>query len=197
LPSHIRAFIAVPLSTGTKDALQRLLGRLSANPATRAARWVRPASMHLTLKFLGDVPADEIDDLAEGVGLACQGKAPFAIEIAGLGAFPNAHRPRVIWAGIQGDKDQLLALQTAVEEAMEMLGHRPEGRPFSPHLTLARIKRGARGEEVARLGAHVRSAQIGSLAQQLVDEVHLIRSDLRPSGPIYTTLATAKLEPVG
>jgi RNA 2',3'-cyclic 3'-phosphodiesterase len=188
----IRSFIAIRLDEKAVAALRRAQSLLRNRPAGQAARWGHPEDIHLTLKFLGDVPADVIPEIAESLKTACTPSAPFEIALAGLGCFPNCRQPRVIWAGIK-EAAALRNLQGAVEEAMNDLGYAPEERAFSPHLTLARVERNAKSKEVAALGQEVERAGLGEIATMRVDGVYLIRSDLRPAGPIYTELAEARL----
>jgi 2'-5' RNA ligase len=188
----IRSFIAIRLDEKTVAALRKAQSLLRNRPAGQAARWGRAEDIHLTLKFLGDVPADAIPEIAEALRVACAASAPFAVTLAGLGCFPNCRQPRVIWVGIK-ETTALRNLQSAVEEVMNDLGYAPEERAFSPHLTLARVERNAKPKEVAALGLEVERAGLGEIATVHVESVYLIRSDLRPAGPIYTELAEARL----
>ncbi|MGB9879848.1 MAG: RNA 2',3'-cyclic phosphodiesterase, partial [Anaerolineae bacterium] len=110
------------------------------------------------------------------------------------GFFPNARRLRVIWVGVDGDVDTLSQLQRAVESELNAIGFPPEKRGFQPHLTLARIRDYARPNEREEMAKHIAAVQIDRNASMLVHEVHLIRSDLRPTGAVYTRLATVPLK---
>jgi 2'-5' RNA ligase len=155
-------------------------------------RWVRPAGIHLTLKFLGEVPASQIAAIAEAMRSACAPHPPFSFAIGGLGCFPDARRPRVVWVGLDEPGGTLAHLQRDIERAMQPLGFRPEGRGFQPHLTLGRVK-GGRPEELQALGAYVSRAR-AQVGQVQAASVSLIRSDLRPDGAVYTGLAVAPLQ---
>lgn len=153
-------------------------------------RWVTSEGMHLTLKFLGEVG----DELAEGVATALDRVAdpvrPFEVAVRGFGAFPNARRPRVVWAGIE-PVPALELLQDGVERAMTELGFEPEGRVFRPHLTLGRARHGARPSQFRDLAALLEEMDFAQ--SFLAEGVHLVQSTLRPSGAVYTVRRTASL----
>ena len=194
MPDTIRSFIAIALTREAKAALARLQERLQRTPAGDVARWVRHEDIHLTLKFLGDIPASQVQPIAEALQGACAEHEAFEITLAGLGCFPHDRDPRVVWVGIEEGAGPLVGLQESIEAAMAALGHPPESRPFHPHLTLARVKRGVGRGEAAALGRTLQSIAVGDLARVPVQAVYLLRSDLRPSGPIYTPLAPAELK---
>jgi len=191
----IRTFIAIELDTEILSALGDLQGRLRKAPWARLGRWVGLESIHLTLKFLGEVHPGRVPELLQALQQACAGVAPFEIAVTGLGCFPNHQRPRVIWVGVEDPSGDLKRLQLAVERELSRLGFQPEGRGFSPHLTLARIRDQASSRERAELGAWVGRQAVGRLGTMRVRGVHLIRSVLQPAGPVYTRLGTAPLQP--
>lgn len=197
MPETLRLFVALELPDPALEALAALQARLQADPAGRAARWVRPEGIHLTLKFLGEVPAGRQADITRAVEAAADGQAPLALEVAGLGCFPNPGQPRVAWAGLGGDLAGLAALQRATERALNPLGFPPEKRGFSPHLTLGRLRREASPAEARALGALITrsAADLGgaALAGWTAGELSLIRSELERSGARYTRLAAAPL----
>ena len=189
----IRAFIAIELDESIKDGLTELQERLKGKVPRGSARWVRPKGIHLTLKFLGDVPADQIGEITRALQKSCQGFAPFSLSCGGLGCFPTLKRPRVVWVGIQEETGTLAQLQKAIEENVAPLGYPTEKRKFSPHLTLGRVQRRVSSGDRRRLGELVGASEIGMLGQMEVRSVNLIRSDLRPSGAVYTRLAEVEL----
>lgn len=189
----IRSFIAVELDQDVLDGLMGVQDELRTNEWADEIRWVRPEGIHLTLKFLGDVPAGRIDAISEGVAQAVAGIKPFTITAEELGVFPNWRRPRVIWIGVAGETDQLHALQERVEQAMEDLGFEPESRPFHAHFTLGRVNRHAGSGYRRRLGEALQAHVVQTVGQMLVDEVSLIRSQLHPKGAIYTQLSAHPL----
>ena len=189
----IRTFIAIELDESIKDELTKLQERLKGEAPQGSVRWARSEGIHLTLKFLGDVPADQIDEITTALQKSCQGVAPFFLSCGGLGCFPNLKRPRVMWVGIQEETGTLAQLQKAIEENVAPLGYPIEKRKFSPHLTLGRVQRRVSSGDRRQLGELVGTLQIVTLGQMEVRSVNLIRSDLRPSGAVYTRLAKAEL----
>jgi len=187
----VRAFIAIELDKRLCNKLDDLQDRLRADVPPGLVRWVHPEGMHLTLKFLGDIPAAQVPKIAQAVQQASQEHPPFECEVSGLGCFPDTTRPRVVWVGIQEPSGVLTALQRDVDRAVSALGFEPEQRRFHPHLTLGRVKSHDR-EAIAALGEYVSRAQVkvGSIQ---ANAVHLMRSDLLPGGAVYTALSVTEL----
>ncbi len=191
---QVRTFIAIELDEAVKAALTDLQEQLQTEAPHRAVRWVKPGGIHLTLKFLGDVPADRIEEIEQALTQACAGIPAFSFSVGGLGCFPNPRRPRVLWVGVQEESSNLKRLQKAIEEGMEELGFSPERRSFHAHLTLGRVRRRTRSGDVRRLGRLVQESDIGQVGQMEARAVSLIKSDLRPTGAVYTQLAAVELE---
>lgn len=189
-----RAFIAIELDHAVLKALDRAQSELKREVPPGVVRWVKGSGIHLTLKFLGDVPAGQIQDLDAALRRACGSCGPFTLSIVGLGCFPNPGRPRVVWVGVEEPGGVLGKLQQAVEREIAPLGYPTESRAFSPHLTLGRAQRSASKSELRALGDVVVLRRVGQLAQMEVSAVSLIRSDLRPTGAVYTPLAQVPLE---
>ena len=189
----IRTFVAVELPPDIKEKLAAIQADLHRLGHMDSVRWVHPESIHLTLKFLGNVPAAQIKAIGEALASACDGITPFTLTLTNLGCFPNPKRPNVIWVGVGGDLKTLQRLQEAVEAHIAPLGYPPEKRPFHPHLTLGRVKR-AKPEERRHIGASVTSAELDIAGQIDVTAVSLMRSDLTPSGAKYTALRVVSLE---
>lgn len=185
----IRSFVAVELDSEVKTRLAEIQRQLKAATPSGAMRWVQPESIHVTLKFLGDVPQERIGAIVAALERACAPVAPLVFAVAEAGCFPDARRPNVVWIGVEDSGGGLLALQQAVERALSPLGYPPEGRPFRPHLTLGRTNRNAPGPDLRKVGEAVSSLRVGRLAQVDVAEIVLMRSDLLPSGARYTPLA--------
>ncbi len=188
----VRAFIAIELDEPLLRRLSDLQARLKDDVPPGLVRWVRPEGMHLTLKFLGDVPRTRIEAIVEALQDASAPHAPFTFSIAEMGCFPNPSRPRVIWVGVEEQSGALSALQRDVERAMGALGFEREKRRFSPHLTLGRVRGGSR-EALEALGAYVGRARV-NVGEMRATVVHLVRSDLLPSGAVYTDLSVVSLE---
>jgi len=188
--SVIRAFIAIELPAAIQDQLRKVIFLLT--PGTGMVRWVPPENIHLTLKFLGDVESTKIQPLQSALRQEVGRCQSFEIRISGLGAFPNTHRPRVLWTGVQAPAE-LAALAQAVESATVPLGFPTEDRPFSPHLTLGRVSQHASPDEVTAIGALIAKTVIGELGKAWVENLTLFRSDLRPTGAIYSAIDHPKL----
>lgn len=181
-----RLFIAVEVPAGALRALKTLQDELRRAAPDGAVRWVRPEGIHVTLKFLGDVPRDEIGGIQAALDEAVQGHAPFGLQAFGLGSFPNTRRPRVVWVGVEGAVRRLKALKRSVEETVSPLGYPSEDRSFEPHLTLGRVERSASRGALEAIGEMVDRSEVGELAGWQVDAVSLMRSELKPGGAVYT-----------
>lgn len=190
----IRAFVAVPLPGSLLDELANLQRTLKGQVPDRSVRWVRTEGIHLTLKFLGDMPVDKLPAIKQALTAVARHAPSCAFTVGGLGCFPNPRRPRVVWVGVQEPTGRLAAVQDAIEEVMAPLGYEPEGRGFRPHLTLGRIGRRTSRDDAARVGAVVASTDVGQLAGVAATRFDLIRSVLKPSGAEYTTLAEFPLQ---
>jgi len=191
---QVRTFIAIELDEKIKAGLTELQEQLKVRVPQGSVRWVGPEGIHLTLKFLGNVPANRIEQIERAIAQACAGFSSFSFSVGGLGCFPDARRPRVVWVGVQEERGTLKRLQKVIEDGMEKLGFAPEGRGFQAHLTLGRTQRRASSSDVRRLGQVVEETDIGELGQMEARAVSLIKSDLRPTGAVYTRLAEVKLE---
>jgi 2'-5' RNA ligase len=191
---QVRTFIAIELDETIRIALADLQERLKAKVPRDSVRWVKPEGIHLTLKFLGNVPANRIEEVERVLTRSCAGFSAFSFSVGGLGCFPNPRRPRVVWVGVQEESETLKRLQKAIEEGMERLGFPPEGRRFHAHLTLGRTQRRASSGDVRRLGQLVEETNIGELGQMEARAVSLMKSDLKPMGAVYTQLAAVELE---
>jgi len=191
---QIRTFIAIELDETIKGALADLQEQLKAKVPQDTVRWVRPEGIHLTLKFLGNVPAGRIEEIKRALTQACAGFSALSLSVGRLGCFPRPQRPRVIWVGVQEETGSLKRLQKAIEGEMERLGFAPEGREFHAHLTLGRTQRRASSGDVRRLGQLVEGMDVGELGQMEARAVSLMRSDLKPTGAVYTRLAEVELE---
>jgi 2'-5' RNA ligase len=143
---------------------------------------------------LGDVPVIKRDILEKALAKAAANHTPFTLTATGLGCFPNLSRPRVLWVGIQQDLPALLALRDAVEEYISPLGYPTEDRAFNPHLTLGRIQRDARRSDVQNVADLIAKTEYTRRHIWQVNDVQLIRSELKPSGAEYTTLFYAPLK---
>lgn len=181
----IRSFLALELPPSLQKAVVRLQTQLQA--VLTPVKWVKESSLHLTLKFLGDIDSFAIETIREGVGSVVQEYQGFSLGIQGLGVFPNLQRPRTLWLGVIGERAVLDSLVSALDQELERQGFLRETKPFHPHLTLARIKPPSReiGKILATSGFLGDSATIGEFS---VTHVSLFKSELRPEGSVYTRL---------
>ncbi|MFQ6015366.1 MAG: RNA 2',3'-cyclic phosphodiesterase [Anaerolineae bacterium] len=191
---QIRSFVAIELDESVAAGLAEVQKRLKGQAVAGPLRWVAPRNIHLTLKFLGNIPAARVDEIQAAMAEACQGLSPFQLTFGGLGCFPGLARPRVVWVGVEDKTGTLTELQGAVERNLKAIGFPPEGRPFSPHLTLARVRKPIRSGQIRKLGGLIQATTVGQIGQMTVEEVSLMRSDLRPTGAVYTRLAAVTLK---
>ncbi len=191
LGSALRLFAALTLPEALVDRLVSVQRVLDVDWPARSVHWVRREQIHLTLRFYGNVPPEQAPVLTEALRAACADTRPLSLAVAGLGAFPNPRRPRVLWAGVTGDLEPLERLEQRIESATAAFGNHRETRPFQPHLTLGRIA-GDRDRQAA-LPANARWDRIENelFGTWTATTVHLIRSELDPAGARYTTLAVA------
>ena len=188
----IRAFVAAPIGDRARAALADAAARIRQE-FPDGIQWANPAGIHLTLKFLGNIPPSAVDPLLESLTPAAAMQPPFTLKLAGLGLFPHRRNPRVLWAGVSGDTDALSNLQMSVETALTALGYPPESRPFRPHLTLGRPRRGLAPAQLSRIAAAVSNIAPPPSEIWPVSSIDLIHSELHPSGARYTVLGAAVL----
>jgi 2'-5' RNA ligase len=191
-PEQIRSFVAIELPEEAKKGLARLRKQLERDEH-KFVKWVDPRGIHLTLKFLGNIPSKRVTEITEAMGKAVEGISPFRLEISGLGAFPSLKQARVLWVGIGGELDQLSTLQQNIDSVLAALGFAREERPFVPHLTLARVREGASLPERRSFGELVGSAAFEDKYPIEVEAVRLMRSQLTPAGALYTCLSVVGL----
>jgi 2'-5' RNA ligase len=191
--AKVRCFVAIDTPAELKERVSALIARMRGMEGGRKVRWVKPDGVHLTLKFLGDVPAEQIAEITAALasGIAEAGSAAFDLSLGGLGSFGKPGAPRVIWVGVGGDKATLNKLQQAVEKALNPLGFVPEERGFNPHLTLGRVPELGREERAALsrlLDRYTNSPEV-QFGRFSVSEAVLMESDRRPDGAVYTPIA--------
>jgi 2'-5' RNA ligase len=195
MATTIRAFIAIELSGEEHRVLSELQHRLKATTPPRAVRWTAPENIHLTLHFLGDVAAGDVRKIGQTLSAAAAVYPPFSLSLGGLGCFPTMRRPRIVWLGVGGDVSILQELQQRLGQKLgEAINFRPDARPYSPHLTLGRVKDGLPQQELAQLGQALEQMEVTErLATLPVTEISLIKSELKSGGPVYTKLSGALL----
>lgn len=196
----IRTFIAVELSPELRNAVHQvqadmketLTRRLRRRDPAARIQWVRPESMHLTLKFLGSIEESTIPEIEHTMRAVVSARAKFSLDMGGLGVFPDVRAPRVLWVGLSDGVEALVLLAADLDRSLHALGFAPEGRPFQPHLTLARIKDRSLsvGTALAESGVMTGAKTVGRLS---VSSISLMRSELKPSGAVYTRLCEVLL----
>jgi 2'-5' RNA ligase len=190
--SMLRAFIAVEIPAEIQQNVYKQTAAFRRGIES-LIRWVPAHNMHLTLKFLGDVSPNNVEFLVQMLRNEAALVPAFDIHLAGLGAFPNLRRPRVIYVGIQAPA-ALDALQRGIEAAARRLGYEAEERPFSAHLTLGRLRQNATAVEQQQIRRALEGTQVDVFGTARVDSLHLYKSDLNPGGSIYTRLHSAPLK---
>lgn len=181
----VRAFLAIPLATPLQNTIASVQQDLSGT--LPGVRWTRPETIHLTLRFFGTSSADDLEKIRASMLSVTLSENPFQVDVAGLGAFPDRHRPRVLWLGLI-PQEPLLSLFRSCEQELGRNGVTAEARPFAPHLTIGRSRE--RGPDLSRL----LSAYAGRVFGQLpVEQLVLFESRLHPGGAEHIPLFTAPL----
>jgi 2'-5' RNA ligase len=188
MSQKIRAFIAIELPDSIKSLLDQVQQELKS--LRLKARWVRSENIHLTLKFLGDIDAGEIDNIGGAMAGTAADSVPLALNIGGIGFFPGIKRPRVVWIGLGGEIPNLLNLQRNLEDRLAAVGFAKEKRSFKAHLTLGRMRQAANPDTVRRILKEY--IEIGD-HQFTADRITLFKSVLKPSGAVYSPLRQTEL----
>jgi len=184
----IRSFLAIEIPGPILRKIGEVQGGLKSSRAD--VRWTNPGAIHLTLKFFGNIEESRIDPILKSIEAPIRNTLPFSVKVRGVGAFPHLKNPRVIWIGLVDEKETLTSLQKQIETYLEKIGFQPEDRPFRPHLTLGRMKSSRGKEELAGRMERYREEAFGDFE---VERVVLFKSDLKPSGPIYTPIGEIRL----
>lgn len=184
----MRLFLAINIPTDVRLEIHAASAGLRAQEPTIA--WIAEPLLHLTLKFLGETPNERFDDVCAAVANVAGRHREFLLRFGGIGAFPNFRRARVVWMGIEQEA-RLELLHHDVEVACDALGFEIEGRPFRPHLTLARLKTPLPEDRLRQLSRAAK--QIDFQTECIVRSIDLMQSTLSSSGPTYTTLVSAAL----
>jgi 2'-5' RNA ligase len=184
---QIRSFVCIDIPDGIKERIEQLQHRLRRIDAQ--VSWTKASNIHLTLKFLGNVSQSSIVNVCAAIERAARVTDPFEIEVGGVGCFPSLRSPRILWIGLSRSVEELSLLQAAVENELAMIGFAREPGRFSPHLTIGRL----RSPHNARLLVAEMTAAGFEPESFQAREVILMRSDLRPTGAIYTPQAIFSL----
>lgn len=186
--SNLRLFIAVELGSAVRRQVESI--QASLRQTTTDFSWVRPENFHLTLKFLGDTPAEKLSSIEQALSLAVSGTEAFEAELRGVGAFPSAARARVIWVGLE-PHEPLVRLAGRLEDELAKLGFAREARPFAPHVTVGRRRQPRRDEALQRTLGELAGA---GGARAGITEAVLMQSQLRPGGSLYTPVGKFPLK---
>jgi len=190
--SVIRAFIAIDLSPEIRRMLEQVTRQLKERLAGVPIRWVPAENIHLTLMFLGDVSVKNLEILTKVLQNEVSSHHSFEFSVGGLGAYPNTRHARVLWVGVEAPAE-LLNVQRGVETVVSRLGYAREDRPFSAHLTLGRVSRNAVSKDIHLISEVLESTKVGFMGVAQVTEIHLLKSDLKPTGAVYSRVYSAPL----
>ncbi|MFO7622886.1 MAG: RNA 2',3'-cyclic phosphodiesterase [Anaerolineales bacterium] len=190
--SVIRAFIAIDLSPEIRRMLEQVTMQLRERMVDVPIRWAPAQNIHLTLMFLGDVSVKNLEMLKKVLQNEVSSHHSFEFSVGGVGAFPNNRHARVVWVGVEAPAE-LLNVQRGIETAVSRLGYAREERPFSAHLTLGRVSRNATSKDIHLISDVLESTKVGFLGVAQVDAIHLLKSDLRPAGAVYSRVFSTPL----
>lgn len=188
-----RLFAALDLPTLVLERLAEVVKQLRAGLPQNSVRWARPEGIHLTVRFYGETRTGQVTALQSSLAQATAGLGPIELNLSGLGIFPNAVAPRVVWAGVAGEVDVVQKIQAALELDARALGFRAETRPFTPHLTLGRVNQ-LSAPDKQKLSQLLKDTPVTAPGPFRLDRVSLIKSELRPTGAVYTQLWSAPLK---
>jgi 2'-5' RNA ligase len=188
---RFRLFVAITVPDRVRNEMIGVQSELRSLAPPDVVRWARPEQFHLTLRFLGDVSSDRAAALREAVRAVCSGAPRLSARARGIGLFPNAHSPRVVWVGID-DNVRLTGLQSQIERAVRPFSTGPGGEHFAGHVTLGRFKP-FKGPGIVELAARVAAMNDRILGEWTAQKVEIIRSELSSSGARHTTLAAFSL----
>lgn len=188
---HVRLFVACEVPDDVKETIGEVIEGLRQKSGS-AVRWIRPEGLHVTLKFLGEVPTRKLPAVKLAIQEAVVGHSPFELEFSTIGTFGGREGLRIMWVGIAGDVLRLEALVRAVNAALAVVGFEPERRPFRPHLTLGRVRDEISTRHRAEIEVAVGKQTVPASSWRTA-QVSLMRSRLTASGANYEVLATFPL----
>ncbi|KAA0241366.1 MAG: RNA 2',3'-cyclic phosphodiesterase [Dehalococcoidia bacterium] len=189
---HVRLFVACEVPDEVKQAIGEVIETLRGRSGN-AVRWIRPEGVHVTLKFLGEVPVKKLPAIKLAIQEATVGHSPFELEFSNIGTFGGREGLRIMWVGIAGDVLRLEALVRAVNAALAVVGFEPERRPFRPHLTLGRVRDEISTRQRAEIEVAVGKMDVPPSGWRTT-QVSLMRSRLTPQGAHYDVIATFPLK---
>lgn len=191
----MRTFIAVDFPTEMLEKIGEISAFFKQKTPGNALKWVETGNLHLTLKFIGEINENKLDQVKQALSHSLKGQVAFEVQVSGLGMYPSKIAPRVIWLGITGG-EPLVKIHNFLDKNLAALDIKPEGRPLSPHLTIARTRRNVDKATAQKIGEALAQFKVESLGTITIDRVHLYQSILTPSGPNYTVLHSVSLNQV-
>lgn len=191
----MRIFIAIDFPQEVITRIVRISAYLQTQVPERSLKWVEPENLHLTLKFLGEIQKDRVNEIERIMAKILKGQPSFNITIEGLGMYPTASQPRVVWLGIKGG-EPLQEIHRQMDQKLKSFGDKPEKRSFSPHLTIARVRQNNDRETIQQVGKVLSQYKVESLGTIKVESIQLYKSELMSHGPIYTLLLSVPLNQV-
>lgn len=184
--NEIRAFIAVELTPDVQDILAVVQAQLKKSGAD--IKWVRPKNIHLTLKFLGNIPSENITRIYDAMRDTVKEQHPFSITLTHIGAFPKIERPKVVWIGAEENQSDIRQISTSLEERLASLNFKKEERDFKAHITIGRVRSSLNRHHLIKA---LKTFRLEHAIIQHVDHITLFKSTLTPKGPIYEILEQA------
>lgn len=189
----IRVFISINFQPRELAFLNALIGTLQTD-TSESLRWIAAENLHLTLKFIGNVNAKQVKAIGDSLQTIAEAQSPFNLKFGDLGTFPKTHPQKILFIDISGELQALCDLQEMIEKEMIRLGLPPESNPFLPHVSLARIKRHLKLNELKQVFRTLDPEKVDSGLSFGVSEISLMQSILKTSGPIYQVLQTEVLQ---
>lgn len=189
LMDEFRSFIAIEVPQALKSRMEELQKELQRTNAD--VKWVRPDGIHLTLKFLGNIRPEDVERISLAIGPLISTWEPFEVRICGMGGFPSGRNPRVVWVGFDRGKGELHSLQESIERNLAELAFPREGRSFSPHLTLGRVRSSRGKTALSQDLERNKEVEVGAFQ---AGGVFLFRSELKASGAVYTKLREFRMK---
>jgi 2'-5' RNA ligase len=191
----MRTFIAIDFSPQIRQKIGEIIDYFKTQTPDYALKWVEPQNLHMTIKFLGEVSEGHLQTIKELLSDTIKGRSAFEIEVTGMGMYPSAHKPRVIWLGVEGS-EPLKDIHKSLDQALQKTSIPPDKRGLSPHLTIARVRSNVETLIVQDIGKTLSQFKIGSLGKCTIDKIVLYKSTLTPGGPIYDPLLSIPLDKV-
>lgn len=185
----IRAFIAIPLPNSVKTSIKQFITKSQSEGFYQDIKWVNPENLHITLKFLGDTKVKDFQLLFEEINKQLSPIKKTSLQISQIGVFPKPNRARVVWIGLS-PSTALDAIYETIEMTAQNLGFEQDSKAFSPHITIGRLKRHtSKQPDLSEFVSKNKTKQFGAFS---INEIHFIKSQLTPKGPIYNTLYRLK-----